>query len=284
MADESMKASKSSTVQHLPQEIIESILDYNKDNIRTLRSCALVSRSFVARSQEHIFSKITLGPALGPYISIKLRDIFAESPHLALLVNTLSIMEVSTGSRNWILSSTALSAILPQMLRTGSLTLRSRGVTLSWGSLSEGLQHALITVITRGKVEHLVLTGVQNFPVRMIRTPTLTQLDLSASHLEIASLYTANPETTAHDLECCHLKSLSINGQRYNMNSLIDIVSLMMDPRSGIDISSLRHLTIRPQYKQSELANFIPDFTAVRRLLQKTKLLKEFWLDHGRNS
>ncbi|KAL4246299.1 hypothetical protein ABKN59_008384 [Abortiporus biennis] len=46
--------------KHLPVELYEMIIDFLSDDKETLSSCALVSRSWVARSQLHLFNKITV--------------------------------------------------------------------------------------------------------------------------------------------------------------------------------------------------------------------------------
>ena len=45
----------------LPTELLLLIIDHLHDDWQALRACALVSRAFVARSQEHLFERIRLG-------------------------------------------------------------------------------------------------------------------------------------------------------------------------------------------------------------------------------
>ncbi|KAJ7666133.1 hypothetical protein DFH06DRAFT_1186002, partial [Mycena polygramma] len=86
----------------LPLELIESIidalasgidqdpwiLDRSPDTLATLKSCALVARGLVCRSQLHIFSGITLcGQECIP--PSRLSTLLTESPHLASYVRAL---------------------------------------------------------------------------------------------------------------------------------------------------------------------------------------------------
>jgi hypothetical protein len=49
------------TLSSLPAELLLLIIDHLHDDWQALRACALVSRAFVVRSQEHLFERIRLG-------------------------------------------------------------------------------------------------------------------------------------------------------------------------------------------------------------------------------
>ncbi|KAF9644036.1 hypothetical protein BDM02DRAFT_3103536, partial [Thelephora ganbajun] len=48
------------TLLYLPQEIQDHVIDLLHDDDETLRSCALVSRSWLRQSQKHLFAEVRI--------------------------------------------------------------------------------------------------------------------------------------------------------------------------------------------------------------------------------
>jgi hypothetical protein len=78
------------TPTSVPQDIIETIIDELRDDLRTLTTCALVSHTFRPQSQKHIFSRITLLIYRNRRIQ-QINDILSIHPELALYVRHLRI-------------------------------------------------------------------------------------------------------------------------------------------------------------------------------------------------
>jgi hypothetical protein len=79
-----------------PQELIDLILGKSrKTDKETLNSCALVARSFRSTSQTLIFFDLTILPPGRDSISAlqRLADVLSASPHPALLVRTLNLVQ-----------------------------------------------------------------------------------------------------------------------------------------------------------------------------------------------
>jgi hypothetical protein len=79
-----------------PQELIDLILGKTDSaDEETLKLCALVARSFRSTSQKLIFSDLTILPSGRDSIPAlqRLADVLSESPHLALHVRTLHLVQ-----------------------------------------------------------------------------------------------------------------------------------------------------------------------------------------------
>ncbi|KAJ7030488.1 hypothetical protein C8F04DRAFT_729792 [Mycena alexandri] len=118
-----------------PQELIELILGETDpaDKLATLKSCALVARSFRPTSQQLIFSDLTIVPAGRDSILAlqRLADVLSAAPHLALHVRALYLVQPSLNKpcvwmQSDILSATnarllALLRCFPPSLKSASL-------------------------------------------------------------------------------------------------------------------------------------------------------------------
>ncbi|KAF9038968.1 hypothetical protein BDZ89DRAFT_392557 [Hymenopellis radicata] len=102
-------------VATLPQEIIDAIIDQvapprqleyiRSSNTPSLRACALVSKSFLPRSQKNIFRQIILCPpaegrTTGRNTPDRLHAVIQSSPWLSSSVESVVIACVDEGSRS----------------------------------------------------------------------------------------------------------------------------------------------------------------------------------------
>ncbi|TRM64744.1 hypothetical protein BD626DRAFT_567620 [Schizophyllum amplum] len=84
---------------HLPAELTDLIIDAASQDRESLKACALAHRSFLPRSQQHLFKEISLiipshlVSTSASTSTRRLLDIFARSPHLADCVRILRIDE-----------------------------------------------------------------------------------------------------------------------------------------------------------------------------------------------
>lgn len=96
-----MKPTHASILSGLAQEIIDNIIDWcsSPRDLKILKSCALVCRAFLPRSQRHIFASIRMPCALqqgkirtgGRQID-ELYDILKRSPHIAGYVREIRLV------------------------------------------------------------------------------------------------------------------------------------------------------------------------------------------------
>ncbi|KAF7364756.1 hypothetical protein MVEN_00345500 [Mycena venus] len=139
-----------------PQELIDLILGKTDSaDKETLKSCALVARSFRPTSQELIFSDLTILPSGCDSISAlqRLADVLSASPHLALHVRTLHLVQPGFYEPCVWMKSDILPAIFSMFTKLGSLDIR----VYNWDSFHSNCEQAIYALITRSSLSSIEL-------------------------------------------------------------------------------------------------------------------------------
>ncbi|KAF9486214.1 hypothetical protein BDN70DRAFT_238634 [Pholiota conissans] len=170
-----------SRVRTMPQELIDQVIDYSKDQRDTLLSCSLVSRAFVHRSQQHLFAKIILYPSL----EIKLKILFETSSHLASYTKELSISvpQICSSPLATVYpeGSSHLLDVLPKFTNLKRFTMRIYGYgVLDWNEcVPEDIQTGIASIFEKNMLHEVVLQDVQEFdPGLLARCSSLQMLVL----------------------------------------------------------------------------------------------------------
>jgi hypothetical protein len=140
-----------------PQELIDLIL--GETDSADLASCALVARSFRPTSQKLIFSDLTILPPGRDNIPAlqRLADVFSASPHLALHVRTLHLVQPSFYERCVWIQSDIPSAILSVFTNLESLNIR----VYKWDHLHSDCEQAIYALITRSPLSSIEVEGAR---------------------------------------------------------------------------------------------------------------------------
>ncbi|KAJ6452073.1 hypothetical protein C8R45DRAFT_945871 [Mycena sanguinolenta] len=128
-----------------PQELIDFILGQTDSaDKETLKSCALVAHSFRPTSQKLIFSTLTiLPPGCDSLAALqRLADVLSASPHLALHVRTLSLVQSRSYEPCVWMQSDILPAILSMFTNLKGLNVR----IFDWHSISEQTRSPLSSI------------------------------------------------------------------------------------------------------------------------------------------
>ncbi|KAK0491789.1 hypothetical protein EDD18DRAFT_540346 [Armillaria luteobubalina] len=117
----------------LPQELIDTIIDYLHNDARSLRACALIATSWLKRSQQNLFSQITLAERSSLHESKRLTlaeqfsRLIESAPHISTLVQHLVIIEsddIPSHASRWIERSiSVLTNILPALTSLKTLNI-----------------------------------------------------------------------------------------------------------------------------------------------------------------
>ncbi|KAK0209458.1 hypothetical protein IW262DRAFT_1468714 [Armillaria fumosa] len=124
----------------LPPEITDSVIDELRYERYTLKSCTLVSRNFLLRSQLHLFRHVTLST---PTLCRRFLQLILSNPTIAFLVKSLeidtdprykhqtavhlhamidSVLWQSTSGRQWVCRDPSIQDILPLLPNLTSFT------------------------------------------------------------------------------------------------------------------------------------------------------------------
>ncbi|KAF7372031.1 hypothetical protein MVEN_00061400 [Mycena venus] len=139
-----------------PQELIDLILGkIILADKETLKSCALVARSFRPTSQKMIFSDLTILPPGRDNIPAlqRLTDVLSGSPHLALYVRTLHLIQPGFYKPCVWMQSDILPAILPVLTNLKSLNVR----IYNWNYFHSNCEQAIYTLIARSSLASIEL-------------------------------------------------------------------------------------------------------------------------------
>jgi hypothetical protein len=139
-----------------PQELIDKIIERNGDDPITLRTSAVVCRSFLRSSQSCLFAHIGLGGA-GPKpqdLSRRLYRVFLQSPHLCSYVRHLSLVVHPIRTRGGRISEDpSLIPVLSILHTLTSFTFKV-GRDFGWKDLPKPLQMEICGLCRRsGRVK-----------------------------------------------------------------------------------------------------------------------------------
>ncbi|KAF7372399.1 hypothetical protein MVEN_00100900 [Mycena venus] len=196
-----------------PQELIDLILvKTNSGDKETLKSCALVARSFRPTSQKLIFSDLTILPPGRDNIPAlqRLTDVLSTSPQLALYVRTLHLVQPGLHKPCVWMQSDILPAILPLLTNLESLNVRIH----NWDYFHSNCEQAIYALITRSSLSSIefkearlqtnerLLSLLQSLPASL---QSASFLDLFADHLS----YRNDPKSELHKLRLASLHLIS---------------------------------------------------------------------------
>jgi hypothetical protein len=171
---------------HLPQELIDLILDNLHDDINSLKSCSLAAHTMVTSARTLIFRKIEIKPP-DPLSSSfntcqRFYKLLTASPRIAPIVEELCVVTVGSETSfgytpdgeylterlvAWVMDDRTLPLILPLLdLKRISLTenapYRSDGWkdSMSWHKMGQRLTSALTNVFSSPRLEAVHLRGI----------------------------------------------------------------------------------------------------------------------------
>ncbi|KAJ6577873.1 hypothetical protein B0H19DRAFT_570481 [Mycena capillaripes] len=220
-----------------PQELIDLILGKTDSADKgTLKSCALVARSFRPTSQKLIFSDLTILPPGRDRIPAlqRLSDVLSASPHLALYVRTLHLVQPGFYEPCVWMQSGILPTILSVFTNLESLNIR----IYNWDYFHSNCEQAIYTLIARSSLSSIELKEAR------LRTNAklLSLLQCLPASLESASFlsvfaghgsYRDDLQSASAELQNLRLASLDLDSFA---PSLFDWAICAVDPKS------LRHL------------------------------------------
>ncbi|GLB43064.1 hypothetical protein LshimejAT787_1205130 [Lyophyllum shimeji] len=163
---------------HLPQEIVDEILDHLTGNTRTLRACSVVSPSFRGASQRKLFHAIVLDIRDSAKV-LRLYDALFSNSILASFIRSVSLL---LGESN---DGGPACDILRMLTRVQRLHLINQDVVYNlglWQNIPESLQTCLLDVFSRTTCQTLIL-GEVLFPLKHLQELThLRHLQLHYVH------------------------------------------------------------------------------------------------------
>ncbi|KAJ6465009.1 hypothetical protein C8R45DRAFT_1079999 [Mycena sanguinolenta] len=197
-----------------PQELIDLILgEADSADKETLKSCALVARSFRPTSQKLIFSTLTIIPPRRDRIPTlqRLSDVLSASPHLALHVRTLYLGQYNSYTPCVWMQSDILPAILSMLTNLKGLSIR----IYDWKYLHSNCERAIYALITRSSLSSIEFKEVrlQNASLLALLRCLPTSLK-SASFLNVFAdgwLYGDDLQSASAELHKLCLASLHLN-------------------------------------------------------------------------
>lgn len=152
------------STSHIPQELVDHIIDHLHDDPLALSNCARVCRGWLPTSRHHFFSKISLkatsahnGPAVPQERCKQLYAVLIQSPEIIYNIRELEICEGSPhhhhdhhpelSSTTWITTERTLTALFKMLTHLQRLDFSATS-TLYWKLLPPTFQSALWTMLS----------------------------------------------------------------------------------------------------------------------------------------
>ncbi|KAF8154200.1 hypothetical protein B0H34DRAFT_80651 [Crassisporium funariophilum] len=227
------------SILDLPQELISKIIDdLDRDDHATLKSCAVVSRAFLHRSQELLFTKIELSPRAHLQVETLATLLMGRSSHLGLYIQEAHVILLRGANGDY---HDALNRVLSSLHRLRVLSVDGgSGPTLQWpAAFSSPLRVTLESILQSIHLENLTLcfwTGVDTNNLRL--HPSLQHLGLHNI------MFHQIPQILSeHEWEPPCLQSLSLDSM--NDRSIAAFLEgCYINPRAMANISALTYLHI----------------------------------------
>ena len=173
----------------IPQDIINNIIEEVGDDRRLLKTCALVSSSFLLPSRKHLFSEIVLQP---DEVCQMLHQFLVENPDIQSFVRSIIVQNKPTSVSSLQSNPTSLIAILRLPFRClesfSFIYMPYHSPPLYWSpplnlnGFSGELKDALSTIIHSSTLKTLYLAQVI-VPIMLLHGIHLTKLVLESLSL-----------------------------------------------------------------------------------------------------
>lgn len=144
----------------IPQDVIDEIISYARDDAVTLKCCSVVSHAFYQPTRKHFFSTIILNQ---PNIVSSLNRTLEENPSISGYIRTLKIPNLSTAL------FLEIVPVLPRLTQTRFLELGMRGAA-SYVRFP-GISSVLSIVLELPCIERLEIFSIYEFPEDLLRIP-----------------------------------------------------------------------------------------------------------------
>ncbi|KAK7061277.1 D-ser-dehydrat domain-containing protein [Favolaschia claudopus] len=154
----------------LPQELFDHIIAQLADDLDSLRTCALVSSSFLHTARGHLFSNIKVGPLDLEHSIEDLSEILTRFPYLTGRVRSLHLWDHIMRRYSWIEDSRS-SAVAPRVADfSGMLVSLKRFVItieagfVHWANISKPLRKSIRLVVAIPTLTSVELNGLYGLP------------------------------------------------------------------------------------------------------------------------
>ncbi|KAJ7111339.1 hypothetical protein C8R44DRAFT_257652 [Mycena epipterygia] len=157
---------------HLPQELVDLIVDNFRDDMPSLKSCSLAARTFSGSVRAHIFRTVEITPPVPgkPHSPCQqLYKLLTSTPHVAPLIDELHIvLDLVEQQVPWIMIGRTLSLVLPlldlkriSIVENGSAGWNAGGrFSMDWNKLGRTLKAALTDVFSSPRLQSVHLRGI----------------------------------------------------------------------------------------------------------------------------
>jgi hypothetical protein len=228
---------------HIPQDIIEEIVDKLHDYRQALSTCALISQSFRPPSQSHLYSSLSIHLGFSfqsPHRHEQLLNIFSMNPLLGTYVRELRVTTIPGDH----VEETTFSAILHMLPSVRQLNMGSKKYTdLHWDALTSNMKNVLLQFLRTPTLVDVSLDGIKLFPMSFItHCPQLQKLRLSNIDFDDDITDNSTPPFPGPVIDQGRLKSLEVwSDTSYFPTMFMKHISR---PFSALSLSYLRTLDI----------------------------------------
>lgn len=154
-----------------PQELVDLIVDCLEDDMSSLEGCSLTSRAFLASSRRYQFYEIELTGIPPPYrtrsqkqtLCDKFLALITKSPHIALLVKDLTILE---GGAPWLANRRSpLPLVLRRLVNLEHVSIGDpAGRFMDWSLIPHRVRESLSDILHSPKIQSVTLTLIEELP------------------------------------------------------------------------------------------------------------------------
>ncbi|KAF6746060.1 hypothetical protein DFP72DRAFT_1076649 [Ephemerocybe angulata] len=146
----------------LPQELVDHVIDYLKDDFASLKMVGLLGRTWYRRTRVHLFNSIYLNDEKPKRRLCTLMNLLLSHSELVRNIKRLSL--VQPGRKRRLLSCSELIKILPLLEKVTTLEIIGEDdrYPIDWSALNFKLQKALHSRMACSSLTSLTLINIRN--------------------------------------------------------------------------------------------------------------------------
>ncbi|PBK70254.1 hypothetical protein ARMSODRAFT_1036418 [Armillaria solidipes] len=159
----------------LPQELVEVIVDFLKDDKQSLRSCLLSARCFVERARIHLFRDVIIS---SPQRLTVLFALFGLSPSLPAMIRTMNFIGQSfIAPADWIFIDNASQPVFQSLLNVEKVVIEHVRISRLTEILSPSYIFPSQTLIRHLTLDNVIMENGDDLFTLLYNFPSLKYLN-----------------------------------------------------------------------------------------------------------
>ncbi|KAK0186194.1 hypothetical protein F5146DRAFT_1227783 [Armillaria mellea] len=225
----------------LPQELVEVILDFLKDDKQSLRSCLLSARCFVERARTHIFRDVTIS---SPQRLAVLFALFGSSPSLPAMIWKVNFIGQSfIAPADWIFIDNASQLVFRSLPNVEEVVIENVRISRLTDILPPSYVFPSKTLIRHLTLDDIIMENGDDLFTLLCNLPALKYLNFGLVFFRNPHSATAIFPSPPQELRLETLELQLSNNEHHSV--ILFLLEHLADILSALKQLRVAHMTAR---------------------------------------